>query len=340
MTSSISVMQPMLYRFRAMNTDIELSLVCDGYAMSEAVDLAVDWYEEVERVFSRFRPDSELSRINRSAGSGAPILISSLMRDVLQLSLWHQEVTSGIFSPFVGRSMDKAGYDRSFEQLSRVDSHRFRELMDDCAVDIVVPPMVNNNLYDSEIQSTSPIILNVGMQSVQLEHDTQLDLGGIVKSWATAKLTQWLRMRYGIIAGLINAGGDLQAWNDRSGEPIWRIDVQDPLAGDGSMIYRRFANGAVATSGTLGRQWITDQGIRHHLIDTRTGSPSRSGIVQCTVSGPDLVACEVWAKTICIQGEAAISRMHSHLPQTYDALVIDHYGSLQHTGNAWFKDDI
>ncbi|MBD3917848.1 FAD:protein FMN transferase [Paenibacillus sp. PR3] len=334
MMSQADIAQPMFYRFRAMNTDVELSLVCDGYKMSEAVELAVDWYEEVEQVFSRFRPDSELSRINRTAGSGAPVMISSMMRDVLQLTLWYQETTGGIFSPFVGQSMDKAGYNRSFEQLSRVGIGR--ELVSDYNDDHAGLLVNDQKPYKGLMQT--PMVLDLGMQSVQLSSDIQLDLGGIVKGWATAKLTQWLRMRCGIRAGLINAGGDLHAWNDGNGEPIWRIDVQDPIAEDGSTIYRMIGQGAVATSGTLGRRWMTDEGIKHHLIDTRTGSPSRSSIVQCTVTGPDLVACEVWAKTICIIGEEGLSRMRNQLTPAYDALMIDPSGSLQRRSDGWLKE--
>lgn len=338
MTSGVSMMQPLLYRFRAMNTSIELSLVCDGYAMSEAVELAVDWYEEVEQVFSRFRPDSELCRINRAAGSGEPVMVSSMMRDVLQLTLWHRESTGGIFSPFVGHSMDKAGYDRSFEQLLRVGISEELELSNDDHVDHE-NQLVSGIKKPYEGFMQTPMVLDLGMQSVQLASGTQLDLGGIVKGWATAKLTQWLRMRYGIRAGLVNAGGDLYSWNDENGEPIWRIDVQDPIAEDGDTIYRMIGQGAVATSGTLGRRWLTDQGVRHHLIDTRTGSPSHSSIVQCTVYGPDLITCEVWAKTICIQGEGAIQQMRRKLPPSYDALIIDQHGKLQYTGHTWLKDE-
>jgi thiamine biosynthesis lipoprotein len=335
MTSITGIKQPLLYQFRAMNTDIELSLVCDGFVMSEAVELAIEWYEEVERVFSRFREDSELSRLNRSAGGNAPVMISSMMRDVLQLTLWYQEMTGGIFSPFVGRSMTKAGYDRSFEQLSRVDSHR--EVQDDSADSVV---HLIDEMKRFEDQMRSPMVLDLGMQSVQLVRGTQLDLGGIVKGWATAKLTQWLRTRFGIRAGLVNAGGDLQAWNDEDGQPIWRIAIQDPVAGGGDTMYRMLAQGAVATSGTLGRQWLTDQGVRHHLIDTRTGRSSRSGIVQCTVTGPDLIACEVWAKTICIQGEAAMQRMSNQLTPSYDALTIDQHGKLRQSKPTWMKEEI
>jgi len=324
----------MYARFRAMNTDVELSLVCDRDQMSEAVELAVDWFEEVEQVFSRFRPDSELSRINRTAGSGAPVLISSMMRDVLQLALSYQEKTDGIFSPFVGLCMDKAGYNRSFEHLSRVGISR--ELEQD-HMDGHAGPLLNDKKpYEGPMQS--PMVLDLGMQSVRLAADVQLDLGGIVKGWATAKLTQWLRMRYGIRAGLVNAGGDLTVWNDGNGEPIWRIDVQDPIAEDGSTIYRMLGQGAVATSGTLGRRWMTNEGMKHHLIDIRTGNPSQSSVVQCTVTGPDLIACEVWAKTICIIGEEGLKRMRDLLPPAYDAWLIGSSGSFNCLSDGWLME--
>ncbi|GMK41561.1 hypothetical protein PCCS19_46180 [Paenibacillus sp. CCS19] len=332
MTSGTKIMQPLLYRFRAMNTDVELSLACDGYTMSEAVELAVDWYEEVERVFSRFRPDSELSRINRTAGSGAPVMISSMMRDVLQLTLWHRETTGGIFSPLVGDSMDAAGYDRSFEQLTAVGPHGTIQSADGSENNRCQPS--NDKTLDWGHSSTS-MLLDIGMQSVQLKHGSKLDLGGIAKGWATAKLVQWLRTRFNIRAGLVNAGGDLQAWNDCSDEPIWQIDIKGPIEGGGDNLYRMMREGAAATSGTLGRRWQTNRGIQHHLIDTRTCSPSRSDIVQCTVSGPDLITCEVWAKTICIAGEDGLRRMSSKLPSSYTALMINKAGGCRYCARDW-----
>jgi thiamine biosynthesis lipoprotein len=315
-----------------MNTGIELSLVCNEHAMREAVSLAMDWYDEVERVFSRFRQDSELSRLNRLAGSGEPVIISGMMRDVLQLALTYHETTGGIFSPFVGRSMISAGYDRSFELLESNDG--FSKAGHSAAICLEDSRKTERNALRL---AAVPLTLNVRMQSASLEAGTILDLGGIVKSWSTAKLAQWLRIRLGIKAGLLNAGGDLQAWNDENDEPVWRIDVQDPSANGSGTYFRMLAEGAVATSGTLGRQWRSDRGVSHHLIDPRTGAPSHSGIIQCTVAGVDLTACEVWAKMICIQGEEGMDRMGSQL-QSYDALIIGQHGRIQNAGQAWLKE--
>lgn len=325
--------QPLRHRCRAMNTDIELALLCDADVMKEAALLASDWYEEVERIFSRFRPNSELSVMNRAAGS--PVLVSAMMVDILQLAVSYQESTSNVFSPFVGRAMLDAGYDRSYEQLKPLDqggsqSQRSRA----CATDI---SSMEEQVLREPLTADRLMALNPAMKSVQLQPGIRLDLGGIVKSWSTAKLGQWLRERLGIRAGLVNAGGDLQAWNEIDAEPIWQIDLAMP--GGRQAGFRMVASGAVATSGTLGRQWETEHGGMHHLIDPCTGRPSRSGIVQCTVAGPDLVASEVWAKTICIRGQDGLRLMREREAEGYSVITVDEQGQVRQYGNGWRFED-
>nr|WP_272898818.1 FAD:protein FMN transferase [Paenibacillus sp. MMS18-CY102] len=314
-----------------MNTAIELSLVCTVDAMEKSIALAEDWFEEVERLFSRFRRDSELCRINQA--NGAPVLVSTLMLDLLQLSEQYRRQTSGIFSPYVGRQLVEAGYDRSFEQLEQLKEFTVDGIGDrngSQARDSNPEPI---NLVPSPLQ------LDMGMRAVTLEAGVQLDFGGIAKSWATQQLARWLRTHYDISTGLVNAGGDLEAWHHEhhAEGPRWQLNVDMPLMASDGAILQRVNNGSMATSGMHRRRWLTQQGAKHHLIHPLTGRPSASDVVQCTVSGENLIDCEIWAKTICIVGKQLGLAMLQERAPAYEALLVDKAGLLTWHGTGWNK---
>ncbi|EFM09385.1 ApbE family lipoprotein [Paenibacillus curdlanolyticus YK9] len=314
------------HTFRAMNTAIELSLVCAGDTMENAIQLAQDWFEEVERVFSRFRSDSELSRMNRA--NGAPVLASTMFIDLLQLSEQYHKQTLGAFSPYVGRQLAEAGYNRSFEQLAGLQENN------DSVADASGFP-----IRESVGLVQSPFQLDFGMRAITLDADVQLDFGGIAKGWAAEQLVRWLQTHYEMVTGLVNAGGDLQAWHHEAAaeEPRWLLRIDLPSADSGEAFHQRVNYGAMATSGSHRRRWKVGQETKHHLIDPFTGQPSDSGIVQCTVFGRNLIDCEVWAKTICIVGkERGIAMLQERAP-CYEALLVDHAGNVTEHGAGWAR---
>src|SRR4051812_22178237 len=105
------------FRFRAMNTGIACTVPCASEKEREQLELdAISWFRYVEERFSRFRPTSELVRLNERAG--ADCLVSSAMLEVLQLAETYRKLTDGAFDPFIHRALERSGYDRSFEQLA------------------------------------------------------------------------------------------------------------------------------------------------------------------------------------------------------------------------------
>ena len=96
------------HRFRAMGTSVELLVEADD--AGTALAAAEAEFHRLEQILSRFRPDSELSRLNR----GEPATDPDLVR-VVELSLAAREATGGRFDPTVHDALVAAGYDRSFE---------------------------------------------------------------------------------------------------------------------------------------------------------------------------------------------------------------------------------
>ena len=103
------------HEFRAMGTGVELLLDAeDGEQTQSALRAVEEELERLEAILSRFRPESDLSRLNREGKIEAP---PDLER-VIELALEARERTDGRFDPTIYDALSQAGYDRSFEQIA------------------------------------------------------------------------------------------------------------------------------------------------------------------------------------------------------------------------------
>lgn len=305
--------------FRAMDTRIDLMYRTGKPAVSDVERLAIDWFQAAEARFSRFLANSELSQLNRVAG--ARCMVSEPMLEVLLLAEAYTKLTDGAFNPLILNALEHAGYQETFDLVKRRDEF----LLDPEEIRVM----------DRAELSIDPI-----MRSIRIPAQSKLDLGGIVKSWATHGLAATLKDQ--LAHGLVNAGGDLVAWGGHSpdGDP-WVIGIENPWDPGADIGMIALLDGAAATSSKLGRQWPTSRGMMHHLIDPNSMRPSDSEVVQCTVVGPQVVACEIWAKTICIRGIKNGLSLLSRNAQPYEALLftsdrrIHYYGSESSLGRAW-----
>jgi thiamine biosynthesis lipoprotein len=276
--------------FRAMNTDIEVNVADRGLdADRNPFEDIRSWFSDVESRFSRFLPHSELSWLN--ASRGFPTRISAIMQEVLTLAAYYRRITHGIYEPSILQALLRAGYGISFEKMER-DSSEARSLPTLC------PSLPK--LKPSELRWT----IYPSLRIARISRGTLIDLSGVVKGWAVDRMTNRL-MSKGIRIGQLNAGGDLRVWGD-SDSPAWEIDIESPWAAEGEestiIATASIKQGAAATSGIIKRSWQTAEGSKHHLIDPRTGQPSASNVIQCTVIGASAADAEIAAKTICILG--------------------------------------
>jgi thiamine biosynthesis lipoprotein len=181
---------------------------------------------------------------------------------VVLLALAARQETGGLFDPTVHRALVAAGYDRSFD-----------ELPPDGPDGGATPPPCGGNVW-------------VAGSRIVLEAGTQIDLGGIGKGYAVDRACELLSA-----AGpcLVNAGGDLAV---RGGS--W------PVGAAGVTLL--LESGAIATSGRDRRRWMRAGEERHHLIDPRTGRPSRTELLSATVVASTAVEAEVLAKLAFLGG--------------------------------------
>jgi hypothetical protein len=99
--------------WRAIGTGVRV-VVHDG-SLEAARTAVADVLDEVDRALSRFRDDSELSRLN--ARSGEDVGVSPLLGDAIAAGLRAARITSGAVDPTVGRAMRLIGYDLDFRSL-------------------------------------------------------------------------------------------------------------------------------------------------------------------------------------------------------------------------------
>lgn len=259
------------HAFRAMGTQVEAFLdVPPGPEALLALASVEAEFERLEALLSRFRPDSELSRLNAEGRveAGEDLLA------VVRLALAARERTGGRFDPSLHDALVAAGYDRSFDALEHSGP--------------VVPP-------------SGPLRGGgrawVRGRRLELEPGARLDLGGIGKGYAVDRTVERLAA---LGPCLVNAGGDLAV----SGVPaggLWPVAAELP---SGSVTLG-LAQGALATSGSDRRRWRVGDQERHHLIDPRTGRPSESDLLTVTVAAQKAVEAEVWAKALFLAGTDA-----------------------------------
>ncbi|WP_156900133.1 FAD:protein FMN transferase [Alicyclobacillus contaminans] len=272
-------------RFRAMGTDVEM-LVADGAPVEAdgALQCARDEMERLEAMLSRFRQDSDVSRINAAPGQWVTVREETVR--VLELAKQAFDETEGLFNPCLGQVLEHIGYDVSFEQVEG-------------------RPVVRlNSSHPYEAPTTCPFEINPSQHRVLLHPGYKLDLGGIAKGWIVQRsalvLEQW-----GMRNFLVSAGGDLVC-RGSNGERPWCVGIANPFGGEGdNVLMLDVTDMAVATSGTYRRRWSFHGTPVHHLIHPYFGVPAASDVVSCSALHPDLVRAEVLAKVGLLLGADA-----------------------------------
>jgi len=260
----------------------EPARVADARAIADA-ELAA-----VERACSRFRPDSELSRLN--AADSEDTAVSELFADLLEAALRAARLTDGDVDPTCGRALEAIGYDRDFA-LVRAGGGRPRPQD---------PPR-------ARVPGWRSVGLDRERRRARLENGARLDLGATAKAWAADRCAQVIAARTG--AGvLVSIGGDI-AVAGTSPEDGWRVRVTDDHAAGpeapGQTVSIR--SGGLATSSTAVRTWDAGGRRLHHIIDPATGEPARSCWRTVSVAAGSCVDANTASTAAIIRSEAAVS---------------------------------
>ena len=299
-----------------MNTDILMAAQGQTKDLLSGLDKAQALVAEGEARFSRFLEDSELTRLNRAAGTW--FRVSPDMLAVLQLAQRYHQLTDGLFDPSILPDLLRAGYDRSMDRI------RAEEIL----------PAVGDDT-SSPRAPFSEMQIDMRERRVMLPQGMALDLGGIAKGWIAEQAGQTLA-EYAE-ACLVDAGGDIFLSGAPYGSAHWPIELEDPREPGHNLMTLFVQPGGVATSTTTRRSWkqATSKApvFRHHLIDPRSGEPSQSGWASVTVISDGAAKAEVLAKVLLIAGEADSLQFMSRYP-TSAFIAVDLHGKLWGSENS------
>jgi thiamine biosynthesis lipoprotein len=291
-----------LRTFDAMNTDVRIVTLAPE--VDELMALAEQVFHDTERRFSRFQPESELSRLNSRTAD--QVRVSPEMMAALRLCTRMHLATGGVFDPAILPALEHAGYDESFERIP-VDRGRASDSP---------PPR----------RSINEVNLKESRLTVKAPRDLRLDFGGIGKGLAVDGARAVLAPLGDFV---IDAGGDILASGNGPDGDGWLVAVGDPRQPGGELARVTIRNEAIATSSVVRRRWRRGGAEMHHIIDPRRGEPAETECVSVSVIAPTAVEADVYAKCALILGVSAGRTLLE--ARHYDGLFALRDGSIKMT---------
>ncbi|NIP31309.1 MAG: hypothetical protein GTO02_16830 [Candidatus Dadabacteria bacterium] len=237
--------------FYLMGTNLEFNLICnDRKQCLDAINRSVSEAKRIDKIFSNYRNDSELS--NLSIKSGARIKVSKEFFELTAFSVFMSALTNGAFDISVGPLV----------KLWKNESKNNR-IQDKLSVENIRTNCIGTDklsLYSRESE--------IGFKS----HCIRLDYGGIGKGYVLQRIVKLLEQT-NIKNGLINFGGNIHALGtDLQGKP-WVVNIKDPRDNNKFIKTINVINKSVSTSGGYERYFLVDGKKYSHIIDPRTGLP-------------------------------------------------------------------
>ena len=268
-----------------------------------AVTAAFDQMTALEDVFSRFRPDSQLSQLNTNGRLSNP---PASFKAVLTKAVAYGDLTGGAFDVTVEavlrqyRGAAQAGTLPSTEQIDAA-----QQLVDYRQIAIT----------DSAISLTRP-----GMA---------VTLDGIAKGYIIDAGAQVLR-EHGFEQVLVELGGDLQTYGTADAHP-WQVSIEQPdRAAASTPIRAQLVNRALATSGDYQYTFTPDRRL-HHILDPHSGvSPDE--LSSASVIAPTACDADALATALLVMGADAGLALIARLPD-FEALVISKQGSIRQSAH-------
>ncbi len=247
------------------------------------------WVEEYEAVLSRFRPESELSRLNARGGRWTET--SETLFQALQKARHAAQLTNGLCNPLVLPALMAAGYTHSFQRDFSPSTPHGGE----------VGGPEDTSFTPPAVPAWTAIQVRPKKRLVKLPPQGKIDLGGTAKGWAAERIAERLSA-YGPC--LVDAGGDLVARGAPKGLAGWTVRIAEPgpEPDQPPLAAICVTDCAVATSGVDYRRWRQGNRTRHHLIDPRSGQPAETDVLSATVVHPDAALAEGYAKALVLMG--------------------------------------
>jgi thiamine biosynthesis lipoprotein len=253
----------------------------DRTRMEEAVDAAFEEVRRLDRMLSNYKPESDLSELNRFAAE-RPVKVTPELFRLLSACVQYSRESEGAFDITVGPLMKIWGFYKGTGRLP----HR------------------------AEVRGA---LVRVGYRNILLDAANgtvrfarpgmELDPGGIGKGYAVDRMVDVLK-QYGVRTALVSASGSsIYGLGAPPGEKGWRVQIRDPKNESQSVAEVYLKDESMSTSGNYEKFFRAEGKIYSHIMDPRTGWPAQ-GVLSVSAVTPHTLDSEAWTKPLFVNGRA------------------------------------
>jgi thiamine biosynthesis lipoprotein len=269
-------------------------VVGDEAEGAAAIEAAYDEVARFEDVLSNWSDSSQITEINRAAGS-APVVVSDDLLTLLDRALHVSRLTDGAF-------------DITFASCDGLWSVPDRRIPTDDEIAACLPH-VNHRRVALDLQRSAVFLPDLRMR---------VGIAGLAKGYRVDRAARVLE-RFGVVDYVVDGGGDMRVSTGDGGRP-WEISVAHPRRSGQALGTVSLTSGAIATSSDS--QWYFEQdGVRyHHILDPATGRPARRSI-SATVIAPTALDADALATGFFVMGPDRGITLAEELPGVEALLV-------------------
>ncbi|GFZ79509.1 FAD:protein FMN transferase [Aquaticitalea lipolytica] len=263
-----------------MGSRFDITVVAnDSLEGNNYIDLAVNEISRIEKLISSWDAKSQTSEINRNSGI-KPVIVDDELFQLIKRAIKISKLTDGAFDVSYA-SMDKVWhFDGSMTKMPTEDE---------------IKKSVEKVGYQN-------IILDEENHSVFLKLEgMKIGFGAIGKGYAADK-AKALLIEKGVVAGIINASGDLNTWGTQPNGKDWLVAIVNPLNKEKVFSWMPVNNSAVVTSGNYEKYVKFNDVLYTHIIDPRTGYPA-TGILSVTIFTKTAELADALATSIFVMGK-------------------------------------
>jgi FAD:protein FMN transferase len=276
MRSSLPIRATHPFGTVSMDTHVNVQVVTDQprSVLEPVVGRAMQWFDTVERICTRFDRSSEVMQLLDCIGR--PVRVSTLLFEVVSFAIDLSQQTEGAFDPAIGASMEQLGFNTNYKTLETI-----------------------RTAVDAEAVSYRDVELDRKARTVRLRRPVILDLNAVAKGLAIDLAARELKDFSGIC---VEAGGDVVVRGANATSQGWVVGIQHPRAPGILAETLQVTDAAVCTSGDYERRAGTNLSTGH-ILDARTRRPV-GDLASVTVVAPTAMAADGLSTAAMILGRA------------------------------------
>lgn len=276
----------------------EMSHKAFGRYSAEALQAAHREAHKLEHLLSRFLPESDISRINRSAGARQEKISAEAFK-ILSCAVECSRISKGLFDITLGPLTDLWDYKHGIEP---PESSRIEKVL----------TLVNYNDIELDAAKKTAGLKNSGQS---------IDLGGIGKGFASDRFME-IFQGYGITSAFSNIGGNVSTLGSKPEGSPWIVGIRHPR-GEGLLGAVAVTGKAVVTSGDYERYFLDKEGRRfHHILNPVTGYPAESGLISVTIVADSAMIADALSTAVFVAGPMMGLALIEKYPGT-EAILMD-----------------